>query len=66
MSEIDSIVSQLETINESLADIAITMIREALESGSDSRAPDKAVSQARRTIAKAIDQLQNLNGSRSD
>lgn len=61
MSEIESIISQLETINESLVEVAMNIIREAIENGSESKNPDKVVSQARRSVAKAIEQLRSLD-----
>lgn len=58
MDDLDSIISQLEDIAERLNDVAMGIISEAIEHGETTRpAVEKRVSQARRSVEKAIHQL---------
>ncbi len=58
MDEIDQIAEQLADIEERLVELSMQMLSSAIESGSTERPPlEKRLSQARRTVAKAREQL---------
>lgn len=58
MNELDRLVGELETLHEALNDLAMSLLSEAIDNGETSRpAAEKRVSQARRSVAKAIEQL---------
>ena len=53
-NSIENIIATLETASESLNDVAMSLIREALAQGAGQRPPlEKRVSQARRAVDKA-------------
>jgi hypothetical protein len=58
MERIEEIVMELERIAEELNDVAMALLAEAIASGAGERpALEKRVSQARRTVDKAVQQL---------
>ena len=58
MDEIDRLISDLEAIEERLMDLSMQLLSNAIESGSSERPVlEKKVSQARRSVAKAREQL---------
>ena len=58
----DDIIQQLRNIEETLGERALTMLREAVQSGATSRpAGEKPVTQARRAVEKAINLLQGAD-----
>ena len=61
MNELQRILAELEHIHESLNDLSMSILSQAIENGETTRpATEKHVSQARRAVAKAID---HLNGA---
>jgi hypothetical protein len=59
--QFDEIVSQLESISETLGERTFDLLREAVASGSGQRpAEEKTITQARRAIDKAIHLLSGL------
>ena len=59
--QFDEIVSQLESISETLGERTFDLLREAVASGSGQRpAEEKTITQARRAIDKAIHLLCGL------
>ncbi|CAB4367463.1 MAG: hypothetical protein F2916_01285 [Actinobacteria bacterium] len=55
MSDIESIISDLEQASEALNDAAMALISEAIRQGGKERPPlEKKISQARRSVDKAI------------
>ena len=55
MSDIKSIISDLERASEALNDAAMALISEAIRQGGKERPPlEKKISQARRSVDKAI------------
>jgi hypothetical protein len=59
--QFDEIVSQLESISETLGEMTFDLLREAVASGSGQRpAEEKTITQARRAIDKAIHLLSGL------
>ena len=64
--QFDDVVSQLQSISETLGDRTFSLLREAVANGSGQRPPEeKVISQARRAIDKAIHLLEGL-GATSD
>lgn len=62
MEQIDSIIADLESIEERLMELSMSVLSEAIESGVTERPQmEKRISQARRTVAKAKHQLQGSN-----
>lgn len=58
MDRIDEIVAELERLSGELNDVAMALLAEAIDAGASERPPlEKAVSQARRTVDKAVHQL---------
>lgn len=58
---LQDVISQLESVSELLGDHTIELLRAAVESGSGVRPPEeKAISQARRAIDKAVHLLSSL------
>lgn len=61
MEEIERITSELERISSDLNDVAMSLLSAAIREGADSRPPEeKKVSQARRAIDKALQNLRSL------
>jgi len=60
MADIDDIRSRLEAISEELADMALDVLREAVEQGADKR-PDleKRLTRARTAVDKAANLLRD-------
>jgi len=59
---LDDIRSRLEQISEELGDLAIDLLREAVEAGADRRPPqEKPISQARRAVEKAARHLESIH-----
>jgi len=55
MSDIDSIISDLEQVSEALNDAAMSLLAEAIRHGEKERPHmEKKISQARRSVDKAI------------
>jgi exonuclease VII small subunit len=55
VSDIESIISDLEQASEALNDAAMALISEAIRQGGKERPPlEKKISQARRSVDKAI------------
>jgi len=55
VSDIESIISDLERAREALNDAAMALISEAIRQGGKERPPlEKKISQARRSVDKAI------------
>lgn len=51
---VDDVRSRLESISEELTDLAMDVLRQAIEAGAEARPPlEKALSQARRAVDKA-------------
>lgn len=62
MDEIDQIVEQLTDIEERLVELSMQILSTAIESGASERPPlEKKLSQARRTVARAREQLRASN-----
>lgn len=60
MNELERILTELENIHESLNDLAMSILSQAIDDGESTRpAMEKRVSQARRSVAKAIEHLRN-------
>ncbi len=60
METVDEIISQLESISESLNDCAMTLLSEAIREGQTERPPlEKRISQARRSVEKALQHLRH-------
>ena len=58
MDSLDNIVEKLTSIAEELNDVAMGILSDAISEGKTDRPPlEKKVSQARRTVEKAIHQL---------
>ncbi len=58
MDSIENIVDKLTTIAEELNEVAMSILSDAISEGKTDRPPlEKKVSQARRTVEKAIHQL---------
>ena len=52
---LDDVVARLESISELLGDRVVSLLRDAVESGTGQRPPEeKVISQARRAVDKAI------------
>ena len=52
---LDEVVAQLESISELLGDRVVSLLRDAVESGTGQRPPEeKIISQARRAVDKAV------------
>jgi len=67
MSELDDIISRLRSVSEDLADRAISALSATLRAGGPKR-PDseRALTQARRAVEKAIGLLERLPSSTDD
>lgn len=65
MSErIDDIRQRLESISEELGDVAIDLLRQAIDDGATSRPPEeKVLNQARRAVDKAARLLEGTGRS---
>ncbi|MEM7341456.1 MAG: hypothetical protein AAF467_22575 [Actinomycetota bacterium] len=62
-NRIDEIRADLERIADDLAEHALTVLRDAMEEGATKRpAEEKAITQARRAVEKAV-RLLDLDGS---
>ncbi len=62
--QFDDVVSQLQSISETLGERTFSLLREAVASGSGQRPPDeKIISQARRAVDKAIHLLEGLGAT---
>ncbi len=63
MDQIEAIAEKLTSIAEELNDLAMHILSEAISEGQKAR-PDteKRVSQARRSVEKAVHQLTSLSG----
>ena len=60
MDEIERLADELESIHESLNDLAMSILSRTIEEGGTSRPEtEKRVSQARRAVAKAIEHLRS-------
>ena len=60
MDDLETIISQLEDISERLNDVAMSIISDAIEQGQRERpAVEKRVSQARRSVDKAVMHLKH-------
>lgn len=58
MEEIERITSELEQLSSDLNDLAMSLLSTAIRDGATSRPPEeKKVSQARRSVDKAVQQL---------
>jgi DNA-binding FrmR family transcriptional regulator len=58
METVDDIISQLESISDSLNDCAMSLLAEAIREGHSERPPmEKKISQARRAVEKALQHL---------
>ncbi|MEY3805744.1 MAG: hypothetical protein RIR69_556 [Actinomycetota bacterium] len=58
MNEVERIIDQLRAISEDLTDLSMQILSDAIADGATSRPKEeKAVSQARRSVDKAISQL---------
>lgn len=54
MDRMEDLRARLDTISEELADLAMDVLRQAIEEGAEARPPlEKALSQARRAVEKA-------------
>ena len=60
METVDDIISQLESISESLNDCAMSLLSEAIrEAHSERPHMEKRISQARRAVEKALQHLRH-------
>jgi len=57
-----TIAERLRDIGEQLDDLALSVLREAAESGSERPVADKRLTQARRSVEKAAHVLESLSG----
>ena len=57
-----TIAERLRDIGEQLDDLALSVLREAAESGSERPVADKRLTQARRSVEKAAYVLESLSG----
>lgn len=64
MHGLDDLISQLESIQERIADLALDLLRTSVEQGADS-APDeeRKLAQARRAVEKAAHHLREVAGN---
>ncbi len=61
MEEIERITAELEQLSSDLNDVAMAILSEAIRERATSRPPDeKKVSQARRSVEKAIQHLRGF------
>ncbi len=61
MEEIERIAAELEQLSSDLNDAAMSILTEAIREGATSRPPEeKKVSQARRSVEKAIQHLRGF------
>ncbi|MFY8239299.1 MAG: hypothetical protein ACOVK5_08665 [Ilumatobacteraceae bacterium] len=61
MEEIERITAELEQLSSDLNDAAMSILTEAIREGATSRPPEeKKVSQARRSVEKAIQHLRGF------
>lgn len=58
MNDVEQIIERLRTISEELTDLSMRILSDAISEGATSRPrEEKVVSQARRSVDKAISQL---------
>ena len=57
-----TIAERLRDISEQLDDLALSVLRDAAESGSERPVADKRLTQARRSVEKAAYVLESLSG----
>ena len=60
-SRIDSVKDDLNNASETMAELATSLLREAIEGEADAIQLEKSLQKARRSIAKAIQLLENQN-----
>jgi hypothetical protein len=60
-SRIDSVKDDLNNASETMAELATSLLREAIEGEADAIHLEKSLQKARRSIAKAIQLLENQN-----
>ena len=58
----ETIAERLRDIGEQLDDLALSVLRDAAESGSERPVADKRLTQARRSVEKAAYVLESLSG----
>lgn len=59
--DMDDIIGTLENVSELLAERAIDLLRQAIDSGTGSKpADEKTITQARRAVEKALNLLKGL------
>ena len=61
-SQAETIAERLRDISEQLDDLALSVLRDAAESGSERPVADKRLTQARRSVEKAAYVLESLSG----
>ena len=61
-AQAETIAERLRDIAEQLDDLALSVLREAAESGSERPVADKRLTQARRSVEKAAYVLESLSG----
>ena len=61
-AQVETIAERLRDINEQLDDLALSVLRDAAESGSERPVADKRLTQARRSVEKAAYVLESLSG----
>ena len=61
-AQAETIAERLRDIGEQLDDLALSVLRDAAESGSERPVADKRLTQARRSVEKAACVLESLSG----
>lgn len=61
-AQAETIAERLRDISEQLDDLALSVLRDAAESGSERPVADKRLTQARRSVEKAAYVLESLSG----
>ena len=61
-AQVETIAERLRDISEQLDDLALSVLRDAAESGSERPVADKRLTQARRSVEKAAYVLESLSG----
>ena len=61
-AQAETIAERLRDIGEQLDDLALSVLRDAAESGSERPVADKRLTQARRSVEKAAYVLESLSG----
>ena len=61
-AQVETIAERLRDIGEQLDDLALSVLRDAAESGSERPVADKRLTQARRSVEKAAYVLESLSG----